>query len=199
MRAIAPHDHAMSGVGLRLALVSGIPPTALRPKIKSLATPTLPVSRPRPGPVRLSLCSPGPETKHQRCKRTPRHRWAAIGLSPGPIAVVLDGPSVAERPHHGRPLDDESNLGWAVTRHPSCVTRLASSHLPAWSDAHSAVTSVCGPYTAYDSLVIEGSDITDAVLRRSHPRTFGRKLSRVWLRRALMALRLHKAVLKALK
>jgi hypothetical protein len=96
MRAFALHEHAVRGVDLRLALVSGIPPTAPRLKIKSLAKPTLPVSRPRPGPVRLSLSVRPARRPITNGANGPR---ATAGLSPGPIAVVLDGPSVAERPH----------------------------------------------------------------------------------------------------
>ena len=74
--------------------------------------------------------------------RTPRHRrprWA-LGRHPAQYLLSSSRPRRAVRrraPRHGRPLDDESDLGWAVTRHPSCVTRLASSHLPAWSAVHS--------------------------------------------------------------
>ena len=136
MRAFALHEHAVRGVDLRLALVSGIPPsTAPRLKIKSLAKPTLPVSRPRPGPVRLSLFArPGNQAPTEQTDPAPplgRHQAQLLSSSTG-----RPSPS-ARTPLYGRPLDDESNLGWAVTRHPSCVTRLASSHLPAWSAAHS--------------------------------------------------------------
>jgi hypothetical protein len=169
MHAIARPEHAVRGVGLRLALVSGIPPTAPRLKIKSLAKPTLPVSRPRPGPVRLSLFArPGDQAPTEQTDPAPllgRHQAQSLSSSTG-----RPSPS-ARTPHHGRPLDDESNLGWAVTRHPSRIlafTRLVRRAF--------AVTGVCGPYTAYDSVVIEGSDITGGI-RRSHPRLF----SRVWL------------------
>ncbi len=135
MRAFALHEHAVCDVDLRLALVSGIPPTAPRLKIKSLAKPTLHVSRPRPGPVRLSLFArPGDQAPTVQTDPAPllgRRQAQLLSSSTG-----RPSPS-ARTPHHGRPLDDESNLGWAVTRHPSCVTRLASSHLPAWSAVHS--------------------------------------------------------------
>ena len=49
----------------------------------------------------------------------------------------------ARTPHHGRPLDDESNLGWAVTRHPSRILAFTGLVRRAF-----AVTGVCGPYTA---------------------------------------------------
>ncbi len=118
-------------------------PTTTRPKINSLLlseVPALasarlaPAARSRPTvSLSLTLFSPGPQTKHRRCKRISRNRrprLARAGPSPGPIAVVLDGPSPSARtPRFGRPLVDESNLGWAVTRQPPCVNRLAcSSH-----------------------------------------------------------------------
>ena len=141
MHAISRHEHAVRGVDLRLALVSGIPPTAPRPKIKSLAKPTLHVSRPRPGPVRLSLFArPGDQAPTEQSDPAPplgRHQAQLLSSSTG-----RPSPS-ARTPHDGRPLDDESNLGWAVTRHPSRILAFTGLVRRAF-----AVTGVCGPYTA---------------------------------------------------
>ena len=192
---------ARRGMGLTVNHSGISPDDKTRPKIKSLLlseVPALPLAsasglcppRARPVPsvsLSLTLFSPGPQTKHRRCKRISRNRrprLARAGPSPGPIAVVLDGPSPSARtPLYGRPLDDESNLGWPsrVNRHASTVSHVL--RIPAYGPPRirgdRCVGAIHCVYTAYDSLVVEGSDITGGV-SRSNLSFFG-WLSRVWL------------------
>jgi hypothetical protein len=84
------------GIDLRLALVSGIPPTArtaTEDKVLSEAHSAhlTPAARSRP-----SLSVRPARRSSTNGANGPR---ATAGPSPGPVAVVLDGPSVAERPH----------------------------------------------------------------------------------------------------
>jgi hypothetical protein len=129
--ASAPSGHrsrAVHGVAWDLRLtIPEFRPTTTRPKIKSLLlseVPALASARLGPrarGPVpSVSLCSPGPEIKHQRSKRTPRHRWAVTRPS-------CCRPRRAVRRRAPAPrFTDAHSMTRAIWAGPSRVTRHAS-------------------------------------------------------------------------
>ena len=115
-------EHAVRGVDLRLTIQEFSPPA--RPKIKSLAKPCsarlASAARSRPS---LSLFARhGDQAPTVRTEPAPPP--PALGRHPAQylLSSSTGRPSPSNRtPLHGRQLDDKSNLGWAVTRHPSRI------------------------------------------------------------------------------